>query len=92
MTEGQALDQQFLMFSKALLNQYKLFLAGTFYSWGCWGGLKSWFSSLCAPLKSKTDDEGAGEGTRAFLVTNGGDEKLGPKSAGSLLFPSPEHQ
>lgn len=32
--EGQALDQQFLRFPKALLNQYKLILAETFYSWG----------------------------------------------------------
>lgn len=31
--EGQALDQQFLRFSKGFLNQYKLVLAGTFYSW-----------------------------------------------------------
>lgn len=32
--EGQDLDQQFLRFPKALLNQYKLVPAGTFYSWG----------------------------------------------------------
>lgn len=84
------MDQQFLNLSKVLLNQYRLVLAATFYSWAAGMVWERFFLPFDA-LKSETAGERAGEGTRAFLVTNEGEEKLGAKSAGSLMFLSPEH-